>query len=50
MSQELKGKSLQWTLQGVVSFGLENCGILGTPGIYTRVGDYVNWILDNMKP
>jgi len=50
MSQDVKGQSLQWTLQAVVSIGPEKCGTLGTPGVYTKVSDYVTWILDNMKP
>lgn len=34
---------------GIVSFGPRNCGSAGQPGVYTRVGHFMKWILDNMK-
>ena len=34
---------------GLVSFGPRQCGS-DTPGVYTRVADYLSWILDNLKP
>ena len=39
----------QFTVHGIVSFGF-NCGQPGWPAIYTRVSEYRNWILDNMRP
>uniref|UniRef100_A0A182QHR3 CLIP domain-containing serine protease n=1 Tax=Anopheles farauti TaxID=69004 RepID=A0A182QHR3_9DIPT len=35
---------------GLVSAGVKSCGEVSVPGIYTRVGPYVNWIVANMKP
>ncbi|XP_060535684.1 CLIP domain-containing serine protease HP8-like [Cylas formicarius] len=34
---------------GILSFGPRQCGADGQPGIYTRVGSYIQWILDNME-
>ncbi|XP_008553594.2 uncharacterized protein LOC103575539 [Microplitis demolitor] len=40
----------KWTAVGVVSFGPSPCGMQGWPGIYTKVSDYTEWILRNMRP
>ncbi|XP_049545294.1 serine protease grass-like [Anopheles darlingi] len=35
---------------GIVSAGIQSCGIRSVPGIYTRVSPYMEWIVDNMQP
>ncbi|XP_017755231.1 PREDICTED: uncharacterized protein LOC108547293 [Eufriesea mexicana] len=40
----------RWIAVGVVSFGPSPCGKVGWPGIYTRVIDFVPWILSKLKP
>ncbi|XP_055597074.1 serine protease grass-like [Uranotaenia lowii] len=35
---------------GVVSAGIDSCGLKSVPGIYCRVAAYMDWILANMKP
>ncbi|XP_063984192.1 uncharacterized protein LOC135166115 [Diachasmimorpha longicaudata] len=42
------GKRPSYVQYGVVSYGHSTCGAEGSPGIYTRVSHYVQWILDNM--
>ncbi|XP_058056679.1 CLIP domain-containing serine protease HP8-like [Anopheles bellator] len=39
----------QFVQYGVVSFGLNTCGKLSAPGVYTRVESYIDWILENME-
>lgn len=39
---------MQWYLEGIVSWG-SKCGVIGFPGIYTRVSEYLIWILDNLE-
>ena len=34
---------------GIVSWGLPRCGTAGVPGVYTNVGYFMNWILDNIR-
>ncbi|KAL7729105.1 hypothetical protein ACLKA6_019926 [Drosophila palustris] len=38
-----------WYLEGVVSFG-HKCGLEGWPGVYTRVSDYIDWIVATIRP
>ncbi|XP_058449065.1 serine protease grass-like [Malaya genurostris] len=35
---------------GVVSAGVDSCGKKSIPGIYCRVGSYMDWILNTIKP
>ncbi|XP_033226882.1 CLIP domain-containing serine protease 2-like [Belonocnema kinseyi] len=39
----------KWVSVGVVSFGPSPCGMPGWPGVYSKVHDFVPWILQNIK-
>ncbi|XP_052131239.1 CLIP domain-containing serine protease HP8-like isoform X2 [Frankliniella occidentalis] len=38
----------RYFIVGIVSFGSKRCGLTPSPGVYTRVSYYVDWILDNI--
>ena len=35
----------KFTLAGITSWGY-GCGVLGSPGVYTKVANYIDWIKD----
>lgn len=35
---------------GIVSIGLNTCGVQNVPSVYTRVGEYMDWIQSNLEP
>nr|XP_023026596.1 serine protease easter-like [Leptinotarsa decemlineata] len=41
---------INWYSIGVVAFGPSPCGMQGWPGVYTKVANYVSWIVDKLKP
>ncbi|KAJ8958744.1 hypothetical protein NQ318_016472 [Aromia moschata] len=41
---------LVWYSVGVVSFGPSPCGMKGWPGVYTKVANYVPWIISKLRP
>lgn len=34
---------------GIISYGLDQCGTEGFPGVYTNIAYYMDWILDTMR-
>lgn len=38
-----------WTAEGIVSYGTVPCGIPGWPGIYTKVYDFIPWIISKIR-
>ena len=34
----------QWMLYGITSYGANECGKAYTPGVYTRVTSFTDWI------
>uniref|UniRef100_A0A1Y1LCA4 Peptidase S1 domain-containing protein n=3 Tax=Photinus pyralis TaxID=7054 RepID=A0A1Y1LCA4_PHOPY len=41
---------INWYIIGIVSFGPQICGLNGWPSVYTRVTEYVPWILQHLRP
>lgn len=41
---------VNWYSIGVVSFGPSPCGMANWPGVYTKVANYVPWIVSKLKP
>uniref|UniRef100_A0A1A9ZZ96 CLIP domain-containing serine protease n=1 Tax=Glossina pallidipes TaxID=7398 RepID=A0A1A9ZZ96_GLOPL len=46
-TQKINGREAYYVV-GVVSYGPRPCGLQGWPGVYTRVGQYINWIKSNL--
>jgi len=44
----LDGPGSKWTLVGIVSNGIM-CAKPNLPGIYTRISEYRNWIIDTIN-
>ncbi|XP_076245087.1 serine protease ea-like [Calliopsis andreniformis] len=40
----------RWSLEGIFSYGPKDCKIVGWPDVYTRVVDFVPWIISKMRP
>lgn len=50
MTIETVDKKVVYFAVGVVSYGPRPCGLDGWPGVYTRVGNYTDWIVRNLLP
>ena len=44
-----RSKHSKYVMTGVVSYGPRMCGTPGSPGIYTRVGYFLDWIKENLE-
>ena len=42
------GEETRWEVVGILSQGTNRCGN-GTPGVYTRVSQYLQWIEQTMR-
>lgn len=38
-----------WIASGIVSFGAEKCGTIGIPGVYTKIENYIEWIVNSLE-
>ena len=42
----VKGRNGRYELAGIISWGI-GCGDRNRPGVYTRISEFKNWILQN---
>ncbi|KAK6638910.1 hypothetical protein RUM43_007180 [Polyplax serrata] len=49
MMSRVTDNQVRWEVHGIVSFGPEKCGVDKVAGVYTKVSEYLQWILDTIK-
>ena len=49
MDSGLSGSEVRWVAIGIVSSGPAACGVEDRPSLYTKVSDFMDWILNNIK-
>ncbi|XP_065371856.1 serine protease easter-like isoform X2 [Calliphora vicina] len=49
VTQRVKNRDVYFAI-GIVSYGPDPCGIKDYPGVYVRVGNYGDWIVNNLLP
>lgn len=49
MIKDLANEFGPYYIAGVVSYGSDPCGKENIPGVYTKVADYLEWIVDNIR-
>ncbi|XP_034950608.1 CLIP domain-containing serine protease 2-like isoform X2 [Chelonus insularis] len=50
MKVEFLNDSPKYYLIGIVSFGAKHCGQTSMPAVYSRLSEYMYWILENISP
>lgn len=45
-----KYRDPHWYAVGIVSMGPFPCGLQDSPGVYTKVSEYVKWVVRRMRP
>ncbi|XP_037933273.1 melanization protease 1-like [Teleopsis dalmanni] len=49
MVEEYINKRRGFFVAGIVSYGPSPCGLENWPGVYTKVGSYIDWIQNNIR-
>lgn len=49
MIKDLENAFGPYYVAGVVSYGAADCGTENIPGVYTKVTDYLEWIVDTIR-
>lgn len=47
--EALNDEPPRYYLIGIVSFGMEECGLHTRPGVYTKMTKYIDWILEHAE-
>jgi secreted trypsin-like serine protease len=50
MNTEFDNGSMYYYAVGVMSFGPYSCGSQGKSEVFTKVSEYIDWVLETMKP
>ena len=50
IQKDPRSNSMIWMQVGIVSFGSKHgCGLVGVPGVYTKISSYIDWILKHVS-
>ncbi|KAF2881991.1 hypothetical protein ILUMI_24172 [Ignelater luminosus] len=50
MYRDKSENASNWINIGILSFGLSKCALENLPAVYTRVTEYMPWILEHLRP
>lgn len=49
VSKDLENNFGPYYIMGILSYGEKTCGLTSRPGVYTKVADFLEWIVNNIR-